>query len=820
MSIRKSRFFAIVLLTLSLLGGVAGRASAQISNGSFESGNLSGWSSTGDVSILGNTLGISPTNGSFHALLASGTDGTVNGSVPAGTGVIQNYLETFFNISAGGLSSVVTGENVVIGSGISQSIFILKGQTLSYDWDFLTNQTYQDGGAHPIAPTVKNNDYAFVAVAAPGAGNSTPTKLADTFLGYDGSTNPFSSGFNITGVSNPFISHSGYSTGTFTAAATGSHLIGFGVAHATTADESTTHDNGVNSALLIDNVRLSTPILSVSIQNSPVTGGTSDTGIITFLNPAPSATSYTVSSSNSAASGPVGAQTVNTGDTGEQFTITTNAVDTAQTVTITVDWQNAENLATMVVNPPVLSGLQYNSSTVVGGNQIVVTVNLSGPAGPSGLTASITSDNADAQVPPTVPISAGNSSAQFSIVTKGVDTTEGANVQVTVGATTDPIAVTINPATLTKLVVSPSTTVGGNVLPAGVYLNGRAGPSGVAVSVSSDNTSAASVPLIVNISAQTVVGAFKVTTYPVSSQQTANITAASGPLNAAAQVTVNAPNLVQFTITKSSVVGGATVGGFVLLYVAAPVGGISISIGSDNAAAQPPASVTIAGGTRYTSFSIPTQGVSTTQVANLSATLGSTTLNQALTLTAASLLKVVVSPTILIGGQVGSGGVYFNGKVSALTNVTLQSDNVALSVPASVNVAANSSVATFKAIAQPVDSSQTVNVSATFGSATVQTTVTVNPAVLVSIKVSPSSVAGGNKSALLLTLNGKAGPSGVSVSLSSDNALAQVPASVVIPSSKTYLWVSVTTSSNTTGSPVIANISANSGAFTTQLTIN
>lgn len=250
----KSKLNRQALLTAVSLGLMlaATSAHAQVINGSFESGggSYSGWTTQGDALIQTSSLGSGPTDGSFDALLASATDGS-NG-VAAGNGVSAATLESAMGVSSGTLQGLGRG-NPIIGSVAVQSLSLVAGQTVSFDWDFLTNQTYNDGTSDSIAPSANNNDFSFVSLA-PASGTAEVSVLADTFYGYvndSGAAGGFQTGFQITPVQNPFISETLFHTFTWTATTTGVYTLGIGVVHAAIGQE-----NGVNSGLLVDNVQV------------------------------------------------------------------------------------------------------------------------------------------------------------------------------------------------------------------------------------------------------------------------------------------------------------------------------------------------------------------------------------------------------------------------------------------------------------------------------------------------------------------------------------------------------------------------------------
>ncbi len=244
-----------VLLVAGLWGSQA--KADPILNGGFEDPTpFHFWGTVGDTQIQGSLMGVSPTEGLSHALLATYTDGSINPVVVPGAGVAEGTLESGLGLSYGSLSTF-SGSTILAGSGISQTVHLVAGEKLSFKWDFLTNQTYNDGTNMSIAPSATNNDFSFFNLVneAPG-GSSQIFKLADTFYGYSNdpsSAAGFDSGLVLTDPSNPFISETKYQSFSITVSVTGDYLVGAGVAHVTAGGAP---DNGVNSGLLVDDFKV------------------------------------------------------------------------------------------------------------------------------------------------------------------------------------------------------------------------------------------------------------------------------------------------------------------------------------------------------------------------------------------------------------------------------------------------------------------------------------------------------------------------------------------------------------------------------------
>jgi MYXO-CTERM domain-containing protein len=136
-----------------------------VSNGSFETGSFTGWDtlSSGNQAVLDNTAicgsttpcSGTPTNGTSAALL--NTPGAANVS----------SLETFLGLTPGTLIA----SNVTGGSAISQTFTLDTAGTLSFTWNFLTNETARD--------TTPNNDFAsyFLSSTETPLGNALSNSL-------------------------------------------------------------------------------------------------------------------------------------------------------------------------------------------------------------------------------------------------------------------------------------------------------------------------------------------------------------------------------------------------------------------------------------------------------------------------------------------------------------------------------------------------------------------------------------------------------------------------------------------------------------------
>jgi hypothetical protein len=195
--------------------------------------------------------------------------------------------------------------------------------------------------------------------------------------------------------------------------------------------------------------------------------------------------------------------------------------------------------------------------------------------------------------------------------------------------------------------------------------------------------------------------------------------------------------------------------------------------------------------------------VTATTTVTISGTYNSTTKSTTLTVAPVpvTLSSVTVIPTSLVGGNSATGTVALSGPASAggVVISLASSDNPAGVVPGSVTVPPNATSANFAVNTSTVTATTTVTISGTYNSTTKSTTLTLAPVplppplVLSSVTVNPITVVGGNSSVGTVTLSGVVPAGGATVTLSSNNTSAQVPASVLVSAGATTVTFAVTT---------------------------
>ena len=213
-----------------------------IENGDFEIQDFSNWRTIGDTDIVSDDVIFysEPPLPFNQALITSGfSDG--------GGSVIDTDLEEFLDLVPGTLDGL-TENDAIEGSVIKQTFTAQAGDIVSFDWNFLTNES---------TPNATYNDTAFLSV------NGFTFELADTNSHFvDASADNYYHG--SAELTDEFTGQTGTQTLTFSVAEAGTYTIGFGVVDV--------GDDLFDSGLLIDNVEIQ-PLEHYGFAEHGFTGG-------------------------------------------------------------------------------------------------------------------------------------------------------------------------------------------------------------------------------------------------------------------------------------------------------------------------------------------------------------------------------------------------------------------------------------------------------------------------------------------------------------------------------------------------------------------
>jgi hypothetical protein len=194
---------------------------------------------------------------------------------------------------------------------------------------------------------------------------------------------------------------------------------------------------------------------------------------------------------------------------------------------------------------PTIAGVSTSPAAVTGGSGATGTVSLAAPAPASGVVVTLSSASGAVQVPASVTVSAGNTSANFAITTRVVTTSTLVTLSAAANGTTKTTTFTVNPppagaVTLSSLWLQRTVVPRGTTFWARVTLSGNAAVGGAVVTLQSSVPGVVHVPATVTVLHGEPSHVFAVTTSSTSRDVTATITAQYGTVARSANVTVTA----------------------------------------------------------------------------------------------------------------------------------------------------------------------------------------------------------------------------------------------------------------------------------------
>ncbi len=523
------------------------------------------------------------------------------------------------------------------------------------------------------------------------------------------------------------------------------------------------------------------PIVLTSIQlDHAILGGASTTGMVSISTSAPPGGVMVAMFSSAPAVATIpSAVAVAAGQTSCWFHLSTAEVTTPTAVQVQASLLGQNLTANITINP--LGPKSILCQPAVGGYDSSCSLYINGVAPTGGVVVDLTSDNAAVQVPATVTVPEGTDHvsvvtstlpvASLVTVTLTAATPNGVSVQGSFGVSRfGPLYMTFNP----PMVAAGTSSVGV------VRLNAPAPSGGLVVALSSDNP-VATVPGSVNVAAGSAWSDNFTVTTGGSDAATATITATANDVSVSGALTIaGEPTLSAVTVPSPSGAGGA-IRGMVRIDGVAPVGGAVVDLTSDNpGVATVPASVTIPVNASTVYFQVATTAVTTPTPVVISATLHDVTKSATLQLVPLEVTELRCLETTLHGGiEYLANDIQLNAYApDPGPSITLtSSDPTGVAVPASVVVDPGSSSANFPIHANPVATTKTTTITASWNGTAKSITITVEPAPMIWVAVTPSTVPRGGSGIVTVALDGLPLSQGLTVAFeSSDPTIASVPA--------------------------------------------
>lgn len=375
--------------------------------------------------------------------------------------------------------------------------------------------------------------------------------------------------------------------------------------------------------------------------------------------------------------------------------------------------------------------ISLSPSTVAGGNPVTGTILISSPAGSSGLTVTLTAPpgitidaganavSGGPQGSTRIGIPAGATSATFRVLSTPVASVQQVLISGVSGNDNATVTLTINPASVRSVAVSPSTVTGGGTATLTISLDGPLA-GGLVVSLSAQaallsvgSILAASIPATVQPPAGQTSITQAVTTVPVANAQSVTISAVVSQSTVreavprgspSAVLTIAPPVLAAVQLSPTSVTGGTAVVGTVVLTGPAPAQGLGVLLSSSDTAAAVPQSVVVSGTLDRASFTVSTRPVALAHGATINAVLTQTVLlplqntlptTGVLTINPPKVSALSISPSSVFGGASAAATVTLDGPAPTLGFVVRPSSSNTLSaaVPSSVTIPGGSRAA-------------------------------------------------------------------------------------------------------------------------------
>jgi len=289
-------------------------------------------------------------------------------------------------------------------------------------------------------------------------------------------------------------------------------------------------------------VQIDIPLIVTSVQLNPssVLGGITSLGMVALNRLAPSGGVVVslLSSATTVASVP-GTVTLPEGSTTAYFIVTSSPVSSSTPVIISASYNGISRDAILTVNPLMVSSLQLNPSSVLGGTTSQATVVLNGPAPSGGAVVSLLSSAPTvASVPGTVTVPSGSANVSFTVTTSSVLSSTAVTITASYNGSIQMATLSVNPFAVSSLQLNPSSVLGGTTSQGTVALNGPAPSGGAVVSLLSSAPTVASVPGTVTVPSGSANVSFTVTTSSVLSSTAVTITASYNGSTQMATLTV------------------------------------------------------------------------------------------------------------------------------------------------------------------------------------------------------------------------------------------------------------------------------------------
>ena len=538
----------------------------------------------------------------------------------------------------------------------------------------------------------------------------------------------------------------------------------------------------------------------LDITPSSVAGGNTSTGTVTIGSNAPAGGDIvTLKSSDPSVIVP-NFVTVPSGSNTATFTINTKIVGSATTGVVTATSGGSDVTASLTVQPPTISSLTLNPTTITGGvTTSTGTVTLTGNAPTGGLVVTLVNQwPTYVTVPASVTVPAGSNTATFSISSPQmwqIQFTDQITAQT--GAVSQSATLTVATTALQSITVNPTSIHAGDSTTGTVTLGGPAPAGGWVITLISGSAYYVTMPATVTVPEGATSATFTVNSLKATPGMTVQLSAHDSVIWHSANLTVINNGISTLTVNPGSIAAGTSTTGTITLKSAAPTGGWSVNL-SAGASSEVllPASVVVPAGATTVNFTITTKVMSATLTSGIYATDNLTYKSTSLTVMGDLISGLSLSPTTIGGNGSTTATVTLSSPAPANGwNVNLTAGVPgAVSMPASVIVPAGATSTTFTILGKELSTTYTTGIYAGDGNSSKSATLTILGDGISSVSVNPSSITAGNNATGTVTLTGAAPIGGwlVKISVGVPGEIT-VPATVLVPAGSSSATFTVAT---------------------------
>ncbi len=541
------------------------------------------------------------------------------------------------------------------------------------------------------------------------------------------------------------------------------------------------------ATLVLDPLQVS----GITLSPISVVGGsaTQVVGTININGPAPAGgVTVSIASSNSSAASVPTSLIIPAGNSSGTVAISTNIVASNQTTNISASLGGVTKLATLTVTPFTISLFTVNPTVIFGGSKAVGTISLNTPIGEQGLTVALQTDSADCTLPSTVFIAKGSTSATFDIGSSAVASRKTVTLTAQIPGSQRTTPLVLDTVQVSSFTLSPITVVGGSdqSVTGTITLNAPATTGGVTIAITNSNSTAATVSSTLMIPAGQSSGTIGISTSVVATTQTAVFSASLHGASKTSTLTVNPFTIIELSLKPTSVIGGISSSGTLIVSNLTGEKGLVVNLTSDTAECTVPSTIIVPKGKKEATFTVTTSIVDTSKSAKITAQIPGSQKTVSLFLESFKISSFSLSPTSLIGGSnekiVGSFALNGPAGPNGLSVKVVSTDPTLVSPPSTVSVPAGSTVGSFTINAAPVTTAHFVTLTLSINGSSKAQTLVVYPLTVTSVVLNPKTVIVPGQCLGTVVVSRTIGyPAGVSVNLSSNNPYVTVPASVTIP---------------------------------------